>query len=217
MEEHLNSGQLSSEQHETIVQQLDKLYELQELKKKNGNEGAEDKDKDSSRTQTNSLETHSSRPIAGTSCDMLDIHAQSNGPRSERFNEPVFRDRERMSRGRGRRPSPRLLPPPFEPYPNERGFPPPPPPSLGPPPPDYYRGFHPRGRRGDFRPPPPRGPEWMERGRGRFDGPPRGRGRALPGPPPPRLWPEPMDMNGKKLQKEDLFSNGELFIILFFT
>ena len=210
MEEHKASGNLSEEQHETIVQQLDKLYELQELKKKNGSEGSggspppsssTDSVGNSSRTQS---QTQSRESDSRTSKNVPHSHtmsSNSNGARSDRFNDPDrppgFRDRgrERMLRGR---PPRHLLPTPFDPPypPDDRDFPHGPPPPPPPPPhghPDYYRGRPPR--RGGFRPPrggPP--PGWIERGQGRYyDGPLRGRGRALPGPLPPH-WHEPMDI-----------------------
>ena len=211
MEEHKASGSLSEEQHETIVQQLDKLYELQELKKKNGSEGSDgspppsvdsagEGSRTQSQTQSKDNDSVASKNVPPSSHTMS---SSSKNTRSDRFNDldrPGFRGRggrERMPRGREIRPGPprHLLPTPFEPYPpDEWEFPHgPPPPPHDHPPPDYYRGRPPR--RGGFRPPrggPP--PGWMERGRGRyFNGPPRGRGRALPGPPPPH-WHEPVDM-----------------------
>ena len=209
MEEQRASGSISEKEHEAVVQQLDKLYELQELKKKNGSEGSggsppplstDSAGDSSSRTQP---QTQSRENDSRTSKNVPHLHTMSskgNSTRSDHFNDPDrppgFRDRgrERMHRGR---PPRHLLPTPFDPSypPDDRNFPhgppPPPPPPHGHP--DYYRGRPPR--RGSFRPPrggPP--PGWMERGRGRYyDGPPRGRGRALPGPPPPH-WHEPMDM-----------------------
>lgn len=203
------SGHLSSEQHETIVQQLDKLYQLELQKKTKSDDDESSSPRDEycaelePRPHPDGVQTHFRRGVdPRTGTDVPPGHALPGSGRSEHFMEPErggFRgERERMPRGRDMRPPPphHLLPAPFEPYPpNERGFPPPPLPHGGPPPPEYYRGRHPRDRRGDFRR--PRGRDWMDRGRGRyFNGPPRGRGRALPGPPPPHWHEPPMDING---------------------
>ena len=220
MEEHKASGNLSEEQHETIVQQLDKLYELQELKK-NGSESSSGSppppsSADSTTTDNSSRtqpQTQSRENDSRTSKNVPQSHSMSsssNSARSDRLHDPNrpppgFRDRGRERLHRGRPPR-HLLPTPFDPLypPDDRDFPhgplpPPPPPHDHP---DYYRGRPPR--RGGFRPhrggPPP---GWLERGRGRYyDGPPHGRGRALPGPPPPH-WHEPVDMeqNGEQSYK----------------
>ena len=184
----MTSGDLSPQQHETIVQQLAKLYELQELKEKNNDGSSPPKDEDGSQTRTvqpSSLQERSRHNDSRTS--NVPPHVMSHS-RSDGFNEPERPGfHERMPRGREMRP-PHLLPTPYPP--NDRGFPVP----RGHPPRGYYRD-HPHNRRGGFRPP-RGGPDWMERGRGRcFDGPPRRRGRALPGPPPPP-WHEPMEQNG---------------------
>ena len=191
----MTSGKLSSEEHQTIVQQLDKLYELQEIKKKNGSDSDASRDDDgptqmsvdSQKTRTDTKSTVALPPPSGVVSQMRDGRERADMYVDQ--DGPAFNDRVSKERGRAMRPPHRGHPPQFESYPpNERGFPP----RRGRPPPDHYRGRRPYDRRGGFRP--PRGPEWPDRGR-YFNGPPRGRGRALPGPPPP--WHDPMEDNGE--------------------
>lgn len=184
MEEHLKSGNLSSEQHQTIVTQIDQLYKLQELKDKAERKSPQQEGSRGGSPQTVDKET------LNTSKIIRDRSSVVPSSQSLPQNSNGFRKSSETSSFRGNLP----------PY-HSRGPPPPhfdalPPKDRYLPPRQDYRG------RGGFRPwrapPPRRAPprDWYP------DGPPGPEmfqpRRAIPGPPPPRplpQWHEPMDID----------------------